>query len=590
MQGVEYVRLAISKTDYLIAHINEYDRVPSWDGDIEVYRKAGDVHLKDDLIIKVPIQVKGHKENDLGKEYIMYPVGYIDMKNYLALGGTVFFVVYVDTDGDNHRIYYAELLPYTLKRLLREHENKATKTKNIRMESFPTKKEDISNVLLEFARNMKKQRAAIYADEVSLADLVKDGRVPELSFGFSRVFKKKFSPLSLMHQGNFYIYAKLPHGIELPVEYVKDVEMAGMTVSADVTVNGKCFYAEYTIVYKKDIVEVCFGKSTKHIIKIGENNKQEFCFTLSGKLSERIRDEEFIIEALSAQQFEVGGVVCPLNEATPDEIKAFDLPRRKEHLEWLFTVEKILTLLDVDVELNVDELTDKDENKLHLLKTAFIDGKTVSLKDPGNAVGFFNIANLKILVCVLKQKDGKFRIYHYSDAPIDVIATGISGEKQPSSFFVLLKKEEILGCSNLNFEKIVDRLKEVQKSELYFEQITLFVLELLKAYDENGGKRVDILEAAISLSEWQREEDEYTPKNICALNYYQAIKRQREFHENELEELLLIVESQPEEEIYAGAYLLLDKQDAARIHFLRMDIETQEIFRAYPIFRFWKEE
>ena len=85
MQGVNYVKLAISKTDYLVPHINENDREPSWDGDVEVYRKAGDVHSKVDLILKVPVQIKGHKEDNLCKEKISYPVEYDDLQNYLNI-------------------------------------------------------------------------------------------------------------------------------------------------------------------------------------------------------------------------------------------------------------------------------------------------------------------------------------------------------------------------------------------------------------------------------------------------------------------------------------------------------------------------
>ena len=51
--GVDFIRLAINRTDYLVAHINDNDREPSWDGDVEVYRNAGNTHAKSDLILKV---------------------------------------------------------------------------------------------------------------------------------------------------------------------------------------------------------------------------------------------------------------------------------------------------------------------------------------------------------------------------------------------------------------------------------------------------------------------------------------------------------------------------------------------------------
>lgn len=59
MQGVSHIRLAISKTDYLVPHINDNDREPSWDGDVEVYHKAGDVHAKADLILRCLFKLKG---------------------------------------------------------------------------------------------------------------------------------------------------------------------------------------------------------------------------------------------------------------------------------------------------------------------------------------------------------------------------------------------------------------------------------------------------------------------------------------------------------------------------------------------------
>lgn len=91
MMGVTFVRLAIDKTDYLVSRINDNDREPSWDGDIEVYRKAGDVHSKADLILRVPVQIKGQKNCNLKKKTISYPVELSDLRNYLNEGGTTFY-------------------------------------------------------------------------------------------------------------------------------------------------------------------------------------------------------------------------------------------------------------------------------------------------------------------------------------------------------------------------------------------------------------------------------------------------------------------------------------------------------------------
>ena len=51
-----------------------------------------------------------------------------------------------------------------------------------------------------------------------------------------------------------------------------------------------------------------------------------------------------------------------------------------------------------------------------------------------------------------------------------------------------------------------------------------------------------------------------------------------------------------EERVYVGAYLLLDQQEAAQMHYARMDTLEQEHFLRYPIGRFlsnsvdWSQE
>lgn len=171
LMGVTFLKLAIGRNDYLVPHINDGDREPSWDGDIEVYRKPGNVHSKGDLVLKVPIQVKGHAVPQLPrKNTISYSIETSDLRNYLNAGGTMFFVVYVDETGNNHQIYYASLLPFELKQTLDKYGEQ--KKRNMPLSAFPQDKKSIANVLLNCARDMKKQRPAITADIVTYDSLI----------------------------------------------------------------------------------------------------------------------------------------------------------------------------------------------------------------------------------------------------------------------------------------------------------------------------------------------------------------------------------------------------------------------------------
>jgi len=127
--ATNHVELAISKADHLVSHINSNDKEPSWDGDVEVYKKSGHVHAKADLILKVPVQVKGHIKPNLKKKSIKYSIQYSDLRNYLYVGGTIFFVVYFDEEDEHHTIYYVGLLPFDLKKMLKDHKGDLSKCK-----------------------------------------------------------------------------------------------------------------------------------------------------------------------------------------------------------------------------------------------------------------------------------------------------------------------------------------------------------------------------------------------------------------------------------------------------------------------------
>lgn len=258
--AVNTVSLAISKSDYLVPNVNSGDKEPSWDGDIEVYKKAGSNHAKGDLDIKIPVQVKGKVSDHLRKKTINYPVQISDMQNYLRVGGTVYFVVYMDPSGEKTQIYYAPMLPFELKKILKKYG--AQDTRQIQMKMLPKGKDAMTDIFLCFARDMNKQKAAISSESVTMEDMVKDGLLKEISIGFTTVPRKYDTPFEPLFDHGGYIYAKLPYGVELPVEHFEKLHAAGTRYNVPVMVNGKSFYTNYGVVYKKGITELHFGKST----------------------------------------------------------------------------------------------------------------------------------------------------------------------------------------------------------------------------------------------------------------------------------------------------------------------------------------
>lgn len=586
MMGVDFVRLAIARTDYLVPHINDNDREPSWDGDVEVYRKAGNTHAKVDLILKVPVQVKGRIESNLKKQSITYPVELSDLRNYLNAGGTTFLVVYVDEEGEKHQIYYNTLLPYELKRLVSKYGEQ--KTKNIELKVLPKKKNEIADVFLFAATHMKKQRPAISCDPISMEDLVKMGRVPELSFGYTRVPDNNTDPLDYMFDHGTYIYAKLPFGLELPVEHLTHIDLAETTFEVPVSANGHVFYSKYEVVQSKNTVEHRFGKSTKLVVDRA-SGVRKFTFLEEGTLSQRITDADFILQAIEARQFEAGDEVYPLNAIRPKELEDFNVPERKAHLAWLKTIKAMLDKLGVKDELDCDRVSAEDESLIGKLVASVLHGKSVQWTESDEGFPDISLANLNIKLCVLKddKNEGYCRIFEYSDAPVGFMMKAKAGQQTEVSYHVFLKKDSMLRCCNIDYAAVVRQLKTVPVSNEYSGALVWLLLEMLCAYDESGNARQDILEGATELAEWLRSADPHTPQDLLDLNYYQAVKRSRELSAREIQGVFSIVESKPtRKDVYVGAYLLLADYASAQYHYDSMEEEEQDVFNSYPISHF----
>ena len=137
---------SISKTDTLSGFINDGDKEPCWDGNIYIHENSR--HSKKN-IKRIPTQVKGKAVKTKSvKDKIKYRVKYDDLKAYMMDGGTLFFVVYIEKEtGEALQIYYADLLPIRIMKILEQTQD----SYSIDFFSFPSdNKEKIEVVLNAF--------------------------------------------------------------------------------------------------------------------------------------------------------------------------------------------------------------------------------------------------------------------------------------------------------------------------------------------------------------------------------------------------------------------------------------------------------
>lgn len=112
--SVNAVKNSIVTSEYLDEFIADNDKEPSWDGFIYIYKNKN--KTKNDIIGRVPVQVKGKFSREFSKDTIKYSVSVTDLKNYLN-DGIFFFVVYIQKQSFNTHIYYAALSPMEVKNI-----------------------------------------------------------------------------------------------------------------------------------------------------------------------------------------------------------------------------------------------------------------------------------------------------------------------------------------------------------------------------------------------------------------------------------------------------------------------------------------
>lgn len=585
--GVARVKELLAKSDYLTPRINDNDREPSWDGYVEVYRNAGNVHKKSDLIIRVPVQVKGHY-SDAHPKRISFSTSVADLNNYLNEGGTVFFVVYVGSEGERKTTYYKALLPFDLKKQLTNAAGQLTKT--IHLDKFPTDKKAISNIFINFANDMKKQRASILANCISMDELMKDGQPHEITFSFTDVSKDPSRPFDYLFNNGLYLYATCEHGIKLPVEHIEGITAAVTALDNPISIGDKIYYHRYSVVHEKEGDSLAIGKGI--IFKMNPTeNRITITLTSKGTLDERVYDHDFIVNALDNNGFSINGYCIDLSGVSVEDRATFTGRERTEQIQFMKKALKVFEQLHVHTELDFSSLNEKSVNDLKMLMASILDGKEVSLIDTGSAAGIVTVGNIKILVTAFKNEEtGLFKVEDFYSKTMSVHLVMNDGLELNVPVGLSIRRDAMMQIDNLDFPEIIEELNDFEKSQNLYGAAILFLLELLHAYDQATSidRKSYLLAGAKQISNWISQNDDTTPKAVHSINEMQIVKRERALNEIEINQINEIIEEETEhEEILTGAYLLLDNHLSAERHFNKMDTALQEAFKSYPIYHFW---
>ena len=581
----------IAKTDLLSSFINSGDREPCWDGHIYIHedKKKTKKNIK-----KVAAQVKGKavRTRD-AKRTISYPISCDDLRAYMMNGGTVFFVVYLNKDtGDVFQIYYVSLLPVMVKKLL--DEKKSRRTISVKFHKFPADNARKTELFLNFYEESKKQVSFAGKDLPNVDDLIKKGLLENISFSYTGLGACPDTRLlpKIIDGKSLTLYANIKGGTApIPIEYFD--EITNITTSKDtnipISVKGHIYYDKVKTIATADTIEQQIGSSVKiiapNVDKVDSSIKIHLNINLTGTLTEQIEALEFIIALVDNEAFNFGDAEFPAKfpQSELDRMEAYNFP---EMLSNRKHIKEVLDSMNVKKDLELSKCTSDDIDNLMRIVNSIGDHRIIrgeiDEKNPGQKI---KIANLTVAVVYIKANGG-YRIYDFFGNRFDVKWAPEGMEPVEVSQFMMMRPDDYLTLDNLDLEKVVENFKIIPPSTTHFELSNNCMLSMLNAYDK--APNPELLNAARQMNVWLGQHTDFLSSEIVTLNRLQIELRERPLEFSEKQELYTIATTAKDEFQRLGAFLLLDEQEEARKIFDTLDEDRLNLFKGFPIYKFYK--
>jgi len=595
-KAIGVLKQVLLDTGRIDPHILEDSTKISWDGELHIYDSKEKCGNKAHLIGRIPVQVKGTEHPEIENGRLKHSASLIDLEIYKKDGGCIYFVV--DLSPQKSLIYYDLLLPYDLEKILSEKNNKKTTTRFL--EQFPSKEDAIFNLMRLFLSEREKQfstaKFTSNPDEKTkelISEHLQKG-IPAHSITFLRTPENLFASCFDIPT---YVYLNIARGFKIPIQRVRINSVSMNNLRYAISINGTQYYDSVRLTKDKDKEVLTFGKSTTIELPDSELPTDcKVCFSEIGTLSERIHDHEFWLALCSNDQnrlicksIDDGDIILTFDGNNNTNCSGNNIILYENRLNDLKSIQKALEFFGVSDDLDMDALSEKDEEYLHILMLASRGEElaiTIENFVPGTvAVAVSNIANLHIAVFLQALENGKYKIQNFFDMPNSTCEFLCNDEFFEASPYLKMGKQDFLKCSNIDYDVIYNSIASKPFVPYYNAKATEFLLEAISAYDEKPSENLMLF--VDKFSAWLLEKDATEPQQ---LNRLQVLKRQRKLIEEEQEHLRSISCGNKDTIFKIGACILLESFLEARTlwdSLSEQEIENVKALPCFPILNLW---
>ena len=586
-RAVNYVEDTVLLCEHLTPYINDNDKEPSWDGSIIIYKTSK--KTKDELVGRVPVQVKGKlvKPNKITCEQISFSIKTSDLRNYLNEGGTLFFVVYISDSNNERTIFYSELTPLRIRKIMSV--SKSSKSRSVLFKKLPTDATSIELLLRDCYHNFKAQKSFVDYPVLTLQSLTSLKKVLNISAYLP--FSTPTDIPSLLFNDDASFYADFD-GYSIPIDINPENIYVSKEVYSPISSNGKTYYNKY--VYSKTIDEEKITINQNIVLKINSNaGKITLNYNRSNKLKEFINDCDFLISVIETSVINIGNLVLNMDLSTfkPTGKEIFDIQTAKSELSFFQKADKVLDMLCFSGDLLLSDLSEDDFKILNLLIIGILQEKPVKITE--KCIPKIKKINIQqhsfyIHLSAIDVKKGIYKIYNLFDLRLKATYCYNGTEDKPTSQYSLISKDDIVNIDNIVLNDIICSFDPYLDDPENIKRLNNILLQILLAYDsEKYYDQESLLNTAIAISNKLLDVKECIelPYNTRIINHLQAIKRSRVLTDNEKDMLCSIVESETTTDIYKwAAYLLLDNKSTAKRYYDKMTDEDKGFIKQFPIF------
>lgn len=574
--GVSYLSTFIDKHELLQSYFESNDKTPVWDGEIHVLKSPSE--KKDEILGKVPVQIKTTRQKkDVLKSFSLDTR---DLELYKPNGGVVLFVVWLNEDNGLRDIYYKSLPPLSIKNLLKKSKlkNKSTNRKKLSIEIFKLDEKKMYPMLVDFINNSQKQYSFINVEGISVEDIPDDKTLKFYFYG-----QEKEEIFNYQEEHDLFIYYLDPiTGIEIPLENTIKIVETEEETDLIIKIGDYVFQDVKRHRFPDGSVQLHFGESFTMSFDI-KKKQFKFNYTRPDLLSKAIKCTQVFQELGKIGYFTLNGNKIELDERSIKDISSLDL---EADIKGLLKISNFMKKMSIQKDVDLSCFDKQSQRNLNILYSGLVLKKKVALNYNESKLLHLNIANIHIitLYSFLSDKNGTM-IDIFTETPWCREGETEDEDYLDISIFEVFEPNDWLKIDNCKIDSVIASYQRLVDNKLKYEGADRTILKIVIAADmaEDKTKRELLLNWAQCLSDWNLKYSKNC--EMAIINDLQIKSRVRKLNSKETETLTnILVNSNDNYELCFGSSVLLKSKPQADLFWNKLDNETKERYKDFPIY------